>query len=171
MAAANPKRQKRVNRMLAHTEINVVSLIDIFAILVFYLLVNALVVVVIPEYEELKVPFSQAEERVEDKVVVAVNRSHIFVNEIPVMPIPEPTEAVEATGFRELTTALGAEDIATGSGALAATTASPRALNVVADQGTPYHLLKRVLASCSEAGYTKVSLALREAAQVDKGGA
>ena len=169
MASASYKRQQRVDRMLRDTEINVVSLIDIFAILVFYLLVNALVVVVIPEYEELQVPFSKAEERVEDQVVVAINRSHIFVNDEPVMKLPGADDDGGALGLSELTAALTAEGMRTGSGAPAESDPSLRTLNVVADQGTPYHLLKRILASCSEAGYSKVSLALRQETDGGKG--
>lgn len=169
MATTKDKRQMRVVRLLGHTEINVVSLIDIFAILVFYLLVNALVVVVIPEYEDLQVPFSQAEARVDDKVVVAVNRTHIFVNQASVVALPETGSAITVTSFEALTAALVAEGLSKGSGAPLEPGDGKKAINVVADQSTPYHLLKRVLASCSEAGYAKVSLALRPAAEVKTG--
>ena len=57
------KRLERLARQSGRdTEMNIVSLIDIFAILVFYLLVNALVVEILPNPNALKLPESVIQE-------------------------------------------------------------------------------------------------------------
>ena len=53
------KRLERQSRQAGReVELNIVSLIDIFAMLVFYLLVNALVVQILPNPQALKLPES-----------------------------------------------------------------------------------------------------------------
>lgn len=147
-------------------EMNIVSLIDIFAILVFYLLVNALVVEVIPAYENLTPPLSSARETPIETVNLAVSRQDILVNDRVVMTLDEALAA--GTGplaalTRTLLPLAGKAPRSSGTEPTATSaTAPPNEINIVADESIPYHLLKRILASCTEARFERISLAVEQ---------
>ena len=147
--------------------INVVSLIDIFAILVFYLLVNALVVEVIPEYQNLTLPSSIATEKPQRTVTVAVSATDILLDEQPIMSVEAALQSEQrvlgllAAALRPVT---GAEGVA-GTTELGAAQSRSGDVNIVAARDTPYRLLKKVLATCVDANFDRVSLAVREITQ------
>jgi biopolymer transport protein TolR len=155
------RRERRAEHAIKRAgkagEINIVSLIDIFAILVFYLLVNALVVEVIPQYQNLKLPNSIAKEKPVKAVNVVVSTSDIFVNEQSIMPLADALASTQAA-LPELSEALvplaelGEEE-----------NLSRNEINIVADESIPYHLLKKVLAACTEAHFERISLAVKQA--------
>ncbi|MBW2942301.1 biopolymer transporter ExbD [Zhongshania aquimaris] len=157
---------RRVIRKLKQTKrqvsINVVSLIDIFAILVFYLLVNALVVEVIPEYQNLKLPDSLSKDQAKRTVAVAISDKDILVDNDVVMSI-EAALAENAGTLDLLAEMLGTRAQDSEDNALDPQ-GQPSILdvNIVADHKTPYLLLKKVLATCVGAQFGKVSLAVRE---------
>lgn len=152
--------------------INVVSLIDIFAILVFYLLVNALVVEVIPEYQNLTLPTSIASDKATRTVTVAVSATDILLDEQRIMSVQQALKS-ERRVLEQLAAALASavtvEGVADSTESGIATQPTGRDVNVVADRDTPYHLLKKVLATCVDAKFERVSLAVREFTQ--EGGA
>ena len=78
---------RKIKQSKRQVSINVVSLIDIFAILVFYLLVNALVVEVIPEYQNLKLPDSVSRDEAKRTVAVAISYKDILVDNDVVMSV------------------------------------------------------------------------------------
>ena len=59
--------------------LNLVSLMDIFTILVFFLLVNSSEVEVLPNAKEVQLPESIAEQRARETVVVLVTPEHLLV--------------------------------------------------------------------------------------------
>ncbi|MDX1505274.1 MAG: biopolymer transporter ExbD [Spongiibacter sp.] len=147
-------------------EMNIVSLIDIFAILVFYLLVNALVVEVIPAYENLTPPLSSARETPIETVNLAVSRQDILVNDRVVMTLDEALAAGGplAALTRTLLPLAGKAPRSSGTESTATSAAVPlNEINIVADESIPYHLLKRILASCTEARFERISLAVEQA--------
>src|SRR5215475_1774243 len=80
------KRTLRKWRIAGHeVEMNVVSLIDIFAILVFYLLVNALAVEVLPSPQALQLPKSVVKEEPKQTTVIVVTKTDILVDNVRVM--------------------------------------------------------------------------------------
>jgi len=170
------KRQERklnreVKRAGRDVAINVVSLIDIFAILVFYLLVNALVVEVIPEYQNLKLPTSLASEKAQRTVTVAVSASDILLEEQRIMSVEDALQseqrvlALLAAALAPLTVVAGADELGGKSGPDSKKLGSGKDVNIVADRDTPYRLLKKILATCVDANFDHVSLAVREITQ------
>ena len=155
--------ERRIIRTMKQSKrqvsINVVSLIDIFAILVFYLLVNALVVEVIPEYQNLKLPDSISKDKAKRTVAVAISDHSILVDDHVVMSVDEALLVNERTlqGLAQVLSSRQKDDekpLIDGE---------PEILdvNIVADYKTPYELLKKVLATCVDAKFGKVSLAVR----------
>lgn len=146
-------------------EINIVSLIDIFAILVFYLLVNALAVDILPSAQALQLPQSTTEESPRQATVIVVTREDILVNQRRVM---STTEALAATDG-ELAALASALASALERGASPGTdtgTGHARAeVNIMADRSTPYRLLRKVMDLCRDAQYASISLAVMEKSQ------
>lgn len=137
--------------------LNLVSLMDIFTILVFFLLVNSSDVEVLPNARDLQLPESIAETKARESVVILVTDSEILVQGRAVsriddvlasddLVIPALREALVAQAGRSL---LGsAED------------AAEREVTIMGDREIPYHLLKRVMATCTDADYGRLSLAV-----------
>jgi biopolymer transport protein ExbD len=150
---------RKIKQSKRQVSINVVSLIDIFAILVFYLLVNALVVEVIPEYQNLKLPDSISQDKAKRTVAVAISDHSILVDDHVVMSVDEALLVNERT-LQSLAQVLSSRQKDDEKPLI---DGEPEILdvNIVADYKTPYELLKKVLATCVDAKYGKVSLAVR----------
>ena len=150
---------RKIKQSKRQVSINVVSLIDIFAILVFYLLVNALVVEVIPEYQNLKLPDSVSKDKAKRTVAVAISDHSILVDDHVVMSVDEALLVNERT-LQSLAQVLSSRQKDDEKPLI---DGEPEILdvNIVADYKTPYELLKKVLATCVDAKFGKVSLAVR----------
>ncbi|UCG71949.1 MAG: biopolymer transporter ExbD [Chromatiales bacterium] len=162
---------KRAKRMEKHNArgrksvvLNLVSLMDIFTILVFFLLVNSSDVQVLPNAKDIQLPESVAEEKARENVVVLVSGDQILVQGTPVasvsqvmnsksLTIPALAEALREQSARVLRQEI-ADDIAS------------REVTIMGDKELPYRLLKRVMATCTEADYGQISLAVLRRAPV-----
>ncbi|WP_373080949.1 ExbD/TolR family protein [Zhongshania sp.] len=144
--------------------INVVSLIDIFAILVFYLLVNALVVEVIPEYQNLILPSSIASDNAKRTATVAVSENAILLDERRIMSLDEALASEDRVLSLLVAALRPLGQMADSEAGVDEQAALGRDVNIVADQKTPYRILKKILATCVDAGFDQVSLAVREIA-------
>ena len=154
-AARMERHHKRHKRS---TALNLVSLMDIFTILVFFLLVNSSEVQTLPNAKDLVLPESVAEERARETVVVLVSDQDLLVQGRVIGNVPEIMARSELI-IPELKAALqnqtdrvlrqdAQEDIA------------GREVTIMGDKDIPYSLLKKVMATCTEADYGKLSLAV-----------
>jgi biopolymer transport protein TolR len=138
--------------------LNLVSLMDIFTILVFFLLVNSSEVEVLPNTKDVQLPESIAETRARESVVVLVTDTEILVQGRVVSRIDEVLARDEL-----VIPELKAELIAQAERALLANAgdaAAEREVTIMGDKEIPYHLLKRVMATCTDADYGQLSLAV-----------
>lgn len=155
------KRLARLERQAGRdTEMNIVSLIDIFAILVFYLLVNALVVEILPNPKALKLPESVIQEEPRENTLVQVTLDDVLVNNRRVMSVAEAI-AVEGNILPGLKSELMAAPLMQTPGA-AAGAVTRGEVNIMADKAIPYQVLKKVMATCTETRFAKISLAVIE---------
>ncbi|MDH4126198.1 MAG: biopolymer transporter ExbD, partial [Gammaproteobacteria bacterium] len=69
--------------------LNLVSLMDIFTILVFFLLVNSSDVETLPNTKELQLPESIAEEKAKETVVILIGEQDLIVQGVPVAKISD----------------------------------------------------------------------------------
>jgi biopolymer transport protein TolR len=138
--------------------LNLVSLMDIFTILVFFLLVNSSDVQTLPNAKELQLPESIAEEKAKETVVIMIGETDLIVQGTPVAKIadimatkgndiPELREALLSQNDRVLRRE-SQEDIAA------------REVTIMGDKDIPYRLLKKVMATCTESDYGQISLAV-----------
>ena len=155
------RRAKRMSRHFARNKkqpsLNLVSLMDIFTILVFFLMVNQSDVKVLQNNESIKMPESYAEKLPEEALVIFVNNENILVQGRAVAAvkdasgpdaiIPELQKELEYQASKQRV--LSSEEQAEG-----------RPVTIVGDKKIPYALLKKIMATCSEANYTNISLAV-----------
>jgi biopolymer transport protein ExbD len=141
--------------------LNLVSLMDIFTILVFFLLVNSSDVEVLPNSKDVQLPESIAETKARESVVILVTDTEILVQGRVVSRIDEVLASDELV-IPELKAALVAQ---AGRSLLASEEdAMDREATIMGDKEIPYHLLKRVMATCTDADYGRLSLAVLQKA-------
>ena len=160
------KMSRRAQRMERHHRrhgagggLNLVALMDIFTILVFFLLVNSSEVDLLPSTRTVDLPESISEERPRETVVVMVTGEDILLQGRRVIGLGEALAADEA-GIPALTEALAAlAGRALRGGAQDPDAAGPE-VTIMAARELPYSLLRRVMLACAEADYGRVSFAV-----------
>jgi len=157
--SARAKRMEKHHKRHKGTgALNLVSLMDIFTILVFFLLVNSSDVETLPNAKDLQLPESIAEEKAKETVVILIGETDIIVQGSPVAKvakvmatkgndIPELREALLSQNDRVLRRA-AKDDIA------------GREVTIMGDKDIPYRLLKKVMATCTASDYGQISLAV-----------
>jgi len=146
------KHHKRAGRS---TGINLVSLMDIFTILVFFLLVNSSDGEVLPTHRSVELPESLSEEIPRQTLVIMITSSDIMIHGKVVASIDDIlADDDAATGL--LTASLQSGSPATQVNG----TQIRREATIMGDKEIPYRILKRVMARCTEAGFARISLAV-----------
>lgn len=151
-------RMERHHKRSSKASLQLVSLMDIFTILVFFLLVNTSEVEVLPSTNAVDLPTSASEVRASETHILLITRSAILLNGDEIMGY----EAAIDYDDRTLPKLVDALRIAPKPQLTAATKDQPLEVTVMGDKNTPFKLLKKVMRSCSEAGYTRISLAVEQ---------
>jgi len=138
-------------------QLNLVSLMDIFTILVFFLLVNTADVEVLPHTKAVKLPESFSETAPARAVTIMITRQAILVQGQQVLTVQEALDR-QQTGLARLATLL-AQHLKHGQRETITGGSRPR-VNIMADKDIPYRLLKKIMLTSTRAGYGQVSLAV-----------
>jgi biopolymer transport protein TolR len=159
------KQSRRAKRMARHHKrnkgtpaFNLVSLMDIFTILVFFLLVNTGEGEVLPSTRNVQLPESIAEQKPRQNVVVMVTERDILVQGTRVASLEE----LKGAGTLRIEPLIAALEQQNQRRVLL----DPQGgkvgpeVTIMGSKDIPYQLLKKVMASCTEAGYGKISLAV-----------
>ena len=153
------KRAARRNRNTSTVDLNLVSLIDIFTILIFFLLINTGVADVLPNSKSIKLPESTAEKLPRETVVVLVSQNDIIVEGRKVAAVSDVID-VEADVIPALKAEL--DVLASRQVIRAENEASKRAITIMGDKEIPYRLLRKVMVTCARADFTDVSFAVQK---------
>jgi biopolymer transport protein ExbD len=158
------KRMRRHHARHKTVALQLVSLMDIFTILVFFLLVNSSDVQVLPNTKDLQMPESIAEQKPRETVVVLVTEHAILVQGTLVASIDE---VMNSSGILipALQTALLNQNKRFLSQDLVADI-EKREVTIMGDKEIPYSLLKKVMATCTQSDYGRISLAVMQRAPV-----
>ena len=148
------KHHKRAGR---NTGINLVSLMDIFTILVFFLLVNSSDGEVLPSHKSVELPESVSEEIPRQTLVIMVTESEILIHGKVITSIEDILYDDNASALLMRTLQDTQTDIRPDTGN---TSPVRREATIMGDREIPYRLLKKVIASCTEAGFERISLAV-----------
>ena len=155
--SSKAKRIKRhIKRGKQQGKLNLVSLMDIFTILVFFLMVNSSSdVQVLNQDNSIKLPVSNAEQMPKDALALAVTEDDILVSGRPIVTV----SALKAFNG-EIEPALKKELAYQAQRASDSALASGLPITIVADRELPYELLKKIMSTCVDAGYVSISLAV-----------
>jgi biopolymer transport protein ExbD len=153
------KRAARRNRNTSTVDLNLVSLIDIFTILIFFLLINTGVAEVLPNSKAIKLPESTAEKQPRETLTVLVSASDIVVEGRKVAAVSEVSaqSADVIPGLKAELDLLLARPVVR-----AENEAQKKAITILGDKEIPYSLLRKVMVTCARAGFTDVSFAVQK---------
>ena len=147
------RKVRRAKKSSVVASINLVSMIDIFTILIIYLLVNT-AAVQIAGAELVDLPKSIAVEPPRENVAVLLTRDDVLVDGVAVMKVaelrasgPAVVPALKQRLLEAAPLAPSQQDGADGG-----------EVNILADKSLPYSLLKKVMTTCADAQFAKISL-------------
>ena len=157
--SARAKRMdKHHRRHKAGGTLNLVSLMDIFTILVFFLLVNSSDVETLPNTKDLQLPESIAEDKARETVVILIGEKDIIVQGKPIAKIDE-VMAIKGNNIPALREALLSQNDRVLRREANEEIAN-REVTIMGDKEIPYRLLKKVMATCTQSDYGQISLAV-----------
>ena len=144
-------------RHRADAQLNLIPLIDILSVMVAFLLVYSTEVEVIQNSKGIEIPQSIAQQAPKDSVVVMVTKGDLFVQGERVATIADVQSSKDAI-IGPLRDALKRPLLVGRS--MTERDLAQREITIMADKSLPYEVLKRVMATCTDADYGKISLAV-----------
>ena len=137
-----------------------IPFIDVLTILVVFLLLNTSDVEILPNTKAIQIPESISQLKPRATVVVMITKSDLLVDGRAVISVQDLINTPEAV-IAPLKTAL--QDTSDKILANAAKEdIADREVTILGDRNTPYSVLRKVMATCTDAAYGKVSLAVVE---------
>jgi len=152
------RHRKRAHKSDGHLAL--IPFIDMMTIMVVFLLVHTADTDILPNTKSIQIPQSVAEKRPHETVVVMVTRDSIYVDGQLVGKVSdaersdalviEPVKVALKSAADRMLQYTARQDIA------------EREVTIMGDKSLPYGLVKKLMATCTEADYGKVSLAVVE---------
>ena len=146
-----------------HGPLTLVPMIDILTIIVVYLLVHAADAEILSNPRSVSMPMSVSDLKPGESAVVTVSRDAVYVNSDEVVALsairaaPEPVVGPLRAALQRVHQATAPDNT------------NRDMVTVMAEKSLPYPVLRRIVASCAAADYTKVSFAVVEREQAYAG--
>lgn len=147
------RKIRRAKKSTGVPSINLVSMIDIFTILIIYLLVETAAVQIVGA-EQVDLPVSQAEEAPRQNVSIIVTAVDILVDGKAVMKVadiapngPDTLEPLRQYLLQNAPPTPSQQAAGSDGGEV----------NILADKSIEYALLKKIMWTCSSAQFAKLS--------------
>jgi biopolymer transport protein TolR len=137
-----------------------IPFIDMMTILVVFLLAHTADVDILPNVKNISIPQSLSDRKPSAAVVVMITREAVFVDGQLVGSLNDII-ANQGPFFAPLKNALMAQNDRSLGGS-DRTDIAKREVTIMGDKSTPYSVLKKIMLTCSEAEYGKVSFAVVE---------
>ena len=157
----NTRRIKRMSRnRVKITKMPLTSLMDVFTILVFFLLVNSGSVEVMEAPKTVTLPESAVESKPRETVVIFISPEEVLVQGEFVARVADIIGAAETT-VEPVTVRLA--EIKESENVLGVNTqavAESREVTILADRSVPFEVIKKIMSTCTGEGYENVSLAV-----------
>ncbi len=152
------QRMDRKHKKGKMPSLNLVSLMDIFTILVFFLLVNSSDVETLQANKAVQIPESIAEQKPRENVVVMITSTDILVQGEATVSLAD-VNASDASVIPELKAMLQSQvdKLIANAGE---DDRAMREVTIMGDKSIPYSILKKVMATCTDADYGRLSLAV-----------
>ena len=157
---------RRSRRLQRHQEkarrwpaLNLVPLMDVFTILVFFFLVHSADVALTADRNVIELPESVADRKPRETLVVTVTRETILLQGLPVMSVV----AANSAAGRTLASLQEALEGQLGRGRIQPAQehrAVDREIMIMGDKSIPFALLQKVMLTCTRAGFGQISLSV-----------
>ena len=155
----NSRRIKRMSRNRGKIgKMNLTSLMDVFTILVFFLLVNSGSVEVLDAPKEVTLPESRVETKPRETVIILVTPDEVLVQGKSVALVADILAGVPSNtdGIRTRLAELKENIIGTNTRVVA----RAREVTILADKSVPFIVIKKIMSTCTSVGYENISLAV-----------
>ncbi len=151
-------RAKRMQRNHLRSKggggLNLIALVDIFTIMVFFLVISSAEVEVLPNTKLVKLPESITEKAPRKNVLVMVSDKDIMVEGVKVASVQE-VMAAKSDVIASLKSRLDEEGRANRlQGKVDGD------ITIMGDKAIPYRLLRKIMVTCTRANYSNISLAV-----------
>jgi biopolymer transport protein ExbD len=155
----NTRRIERMSRnRVKITKMPLTSLMDVFTILVFFLLVNSGSVEIMEAPRDVSLPVSKVESKPRETVVILVSPENVLVQGKLVALVGDIVDGKE--GAIDPITAQLASLKESVIGDRTAAVAGSDEVTILADKSVPFSVIKTIMSTCTNEGYEKVSLAV-----------
>ena len=159
----NSRRMKRMSRNhQLVTRMNLTSLMDVFTILVFFLLVNSATTEVLETPKQITLPASVVEDKPRETVVIFISSDQVTVQGEAVISTAEIL-TIEGQNVAPI----GARLAEVGRSIIGLRTqqvAESQEVTILADKSVPFRVVKKVMSTCTSEGYGRISLAVLQKA-------
>lgn len=152
--AKRMEKQHQRHRRMGVASLNLTALMDIFVHLVFFLLVNFGGIQ--PQGTVITLPRSTVEKTPKETLVITVSNQDIVVQGRKVADVGQVMASNDLLipGLQQELAYQGKRKSALG------VDKDVRPVTIMGDKEIPYKLLKRIMLTCSQTGYSEVSLAV-----------
>ena len=161
--SARAKRMQRRRKKFGNASLSLVSLMDIFTILVFFLLFNSSGDHQLPSTKAIKLPESIAQEKPTETLLILISNESIIIKGKQVADVnnilsaePGVIEPMKAMLLAQAQQYWDQEQVDAEEGV---------AITIMADKQVPYRLLKSVMQTLTETPFKKISLAVTKKAE------
>ena len=153
------RRMKRMSRKRGIVgKMNLTSLMDVFTILVFFLLVNSGTPEVLETPKQMVLPESIVEVKPRETVVIFIGTENVVVQGEPVATI----EAISNMKGGEIGPIIDRLELLEQRiiGTSTKHVAGSQEITILADRSIPFEVIRRVMSTCTSGGYSRISLAV-----------
>lgn len=160
------KNSRRMRRMARNrqkvTKMNLTSLMDVFTILVFFLLVNSASTEVLETPKQITLPASVVEEKPRETVVIFVSPTEVTVQGETVAFVADilATDGQNIASIGERLAQVDSQVI----GIKTQTVAERKEVTLLVDRSVPFQVVKKVMSTCTSQGFGRISLAVLQKA-------
>ncbi len=154
-ASRRARRMERNHKRNKQSALNLVSLMDIFTILVFFLLVSSSNVQQLPNSKDIRLPTSVAEKAPKETLIIAITQDSIIVqgNKVTdIAPVLQDRQAIIPALVKEL-------EFQSSRSLFKVKNGAGRSVTIMGDENISYQLLRKILASCRQTNYTHIAFA------------
>lgn len=158
------RHRKRAKSVVGGNHMTLVPFIDMLTILVVFLLVHTSDVDVLPNTKNISIPESISDKKPRPTVVVMITKDDLLVDGRSVATLAQVVASPDNVIQPLKRVLLSQADTVLADAARQEI--KDREVTILGDRTTPYSVLRKVMATCTDADYGKVSLAVieREAA-------
>ncbi len=163
-ASRRTRRMERHRKLSKGAPLNLVSLMDIFTILVFFLLVNSSSAPQLPSQKDLALPKSTAKKTPKETLILAVTADSLLIGGREIVALADvkaSSEDVIEPLRLELEFQRSNRQLKVESGQ------SPQGetITIMGDEKIPYEVMHKILATCQQANYTEIAFAAHQMAK------